>query len=56
VDAIDCQRCGRRAAPDEDVRLSWVMDRGSRGVQWTCPSCAADNVRSMEAKLDIEWW
>jgi len=54
-----CQVCGTVADPavDGDPPLTWVMDRRPDGrIAWTCPRCAATHVRSMEAKLDAEWW
>jgi len=53
-----CQMCGAIADPERDGNppLSWVMDRNGGRVSWTCPRCAVDNVRSMEAKLEPEWW
>lgn len=53
-----CQLCGRVAEPgtEGEVILSWMMDRQDGQVRWTCPGCAAANARSMEAKLEPEWW
>jgi endogenous inhibitor of DNA gyrase (YacG/DUF329 family) len=58
VDTVACQLCGRQSDPnqDGDPPLSWAMDRDGDRVTWTCPRCAAANVRSMEAKLDPEYW
>jgi len=41
------------ASPD---LLSWVMDRRDGRTSWTCPACAARNIRALEAKLEPEWW
>jgi len=54
TDDPQCQVCGRPGV-DAD-RLSWVMDRRDGRVSWTCPDCATENIRSLEAKLDPEWW
>jgi hypothetical protein len=27
-----------------------------RGGVWYCETCARENVRAVEAKLDQEWW
>jgi hypothetical protein len=55
--AVSCQLCGRTADEDDEVqRLSWVMDRRAGRASWTCPRCAAQNLRSLEAKLEPEWW
>jgi hypothetical protein len=49
-----CQICGRVGSGAE--LLQWVMDRRAGAVSWTCPACAAANIRSLEAKLEPEWW
>jgi hypothetical protein len=44
-------------AVDGDPPITWVMEKRTDGrTMWTCPRCAAMHVRSMEAKLDAEWW
>ncbi|SDO21165.1 hypothetical protein SAMN04515671_0160 [Nakamurella panacisegetis] len=49
-----CARCGTTAAGPP---LSWMfeMDRRRGGV-WFCDRCARENLRSVEAKLNQEWW
>lgn len=49
-----CQVCGRTGSGAE--LLQWVMDRRAGVVSRTCPACAAANIRSLEAKLEPEWW
>lgn len=58
MSTVRCQRCGLvgNASSDSSIRLTWVMDRDADQVRWTCPRCAGENVRAMEAKLDLEWW
>jgi hypothetical protein len=65
---VSCQVCGRRPEPTgaepgtgQDAGpvtelLSWVMDRRDGRTSWTCPACAASNIRALEAKLEPEWW
>ncbi|HEX2903285.1 MAG TPA: hypothetical protein VHO01_07485 [Jatrophihabitans sp.] len=55
TDPISCRLCGRPCSEVAD-RLNWVMDRRDERISWTCPQCAAANLRSLEAKLDPEWW
>jgi len=58
-DAVVCQMCGKSPDPDVDgdPPITWVMDRRQDGrVMWTCLTCASTHIRSMEAKLDSEWW
>ncbi|HEX8080347.1 MAG TPA: hypothetical protein VF557_09070 [Jatrophihabitans sp.] len=55
--SVTCQRCGRTAEPAEgDPPLTWVLDTAGDRRSWTCPGCARDNVRAMEAKLEPDWW
>jgi hypothetical protein len=53
---VHCQLCGIQPGPAEAQLLSWVMDRENGRTRWTCPDCAASNIRSLEAKLAPEWW
>lgn len=51
-----CGTCGAPAPTDGAALLAW-----SRAVElgrevWTCPDCARRHVRSIEGKLDHEWW
>jgi len=57
-----CAMCARvaDAAVDGDPPLAWSADlvdtrRGQR-TRWICPTCTRTHVRSIEAKLDQEWW
>ena len=51
---VFCSWCGA-TAPD-GVPMTWSMQTSERGVQTLCESCTRTNVRSIEAKLDSEWW
>lgn len=48
-----CQLCG---TPVPQAPITWMCDRGPRGAVWTCPDCARAHLRSIEAKLDQEYW
>jgi hypothetical protein len=52
VEGDDVDRVG---TPDE-VPLTWVtsMENGKRKVY--CEHCAREHLRSIESKLDSEWW
>ncbi len=52
---VSCDYCGRRADGDE-APLTWTtaVERGR--VRRYCDECSRANLRSMEAKLDSEWW
>ena len=50
-----CSFCG--AQPDgDDLPLTWstAIERGRPQV--VCEACTRANARSIEAKLDSEWW
>ena len=54
--------CGRMADPqsDGDPPLAWCADivesRDGPRTKWVCDACTRKYVRSIEAKLDQEWW
>jgi len=50
-----CDFCGRRV-DGEEPPLTWstAVERGR--VRRYCDECSRANLRSMEAKLDSEWW
>jgi Zn-finger protein len=56
AEPIVCTGCGCSPEDAASARLSW-----SRGIErgravWTCAECSRRHVRSIEAKLDSEWW
>jgi hypothetical protein len=57
-----CSMCGRMADPqsDGDPPLAWCADivesRDGPCTKWICDTCTRKYVRSIEAKLDQEWW
>ncbi len=62
VTSAVCSLCGRSAEAerDGDPRLTWCADivesaDGPR-TRWVCVDCTRRYVRSIEAKLDQEWW
>ena len=56
--APNCQLCGRVPDPatEDDPPLAWVLDTEGGRRRWTCPGCAREHVRAIEAKLDSQWW
>ncbi|GAB3768308.1 hypothetical protein [Microlunatus parietis] len=54
-----CAECGREPEPDEPI-WTWSQERLDDGnrtqVLILCPACAREHARSIEAKLDAEWW
>lgn len=54
---VACARCGRRGSPDEVAGAGWTVDMDARrGQVRVCPPCTREYVRSIEARLDQEWW
>ncbi|MDT4957530.1 MAG: hypothetical protein QOD31_1329 [Pseudonocardiales bacterium] len=57
-----CSICGRVADPVEDGNppLTWCADvvetRDGNRTRWVCAECTRKHVRSIEAKLDQQWW
>lgn len=53
--ATTCARCGATES-GETAPLTWVssVERGTQ--RWFCERCARENLRSIEGKLDSEWW
>jgi hypothetical protein len=50
-----CAFCGATDEGDQPP-LTWTSatERGRR--QWFCDRCSREHLRSMESKLDSEWW
>jgi hypothetical protein len=57
-----CSICGRVSDPEQDgdPPLTWSADivETSTGntTRWVCSACTRRYVRSIEAKLDQQWW
>lgn len=57
-----CARCGAVGPADDDVAaaLAWARERaapdGAAPMRAYCPSCAREHLRSIEAKLDEQYW
>lgn len=58
---VICTGCGRVPRADEPVTESgfawtWSVNRDDDRVSVLCDACAREHARSIEAKLDPEWW
>jgi hypothetical protein len=54
-----CARCGAStpgASPDGGLPEGWSLATSERGVSYLCAACTRENVRSIEARLDEDWW
>ena len=54
---VTCARCGTTA---EELPLTWSSETVRRGTEKQvvhyCDRCSRENVRSIEGRLDQEWW
>jgi protein-arginine kinase activator protein McsA len=49
-----CSMCGTTVA---ERPMTWMLETDSRrGSVWVCDSCARENLRAIESKLDQAWW
>jgi hypothetical protein len=58
---VACAGCGRTPRVDEPVTgagmpWTWSTARDADRVTVLCDGCAREYARSIEAKLDAEWW
>jgi hypothetical protein len=52
-----CATCGTTADPEDPGALvAWVRGVEDGRVVWTCPACSRRFLRSIEGKLDSQWW
>lgn len=51
-----CATCGGAPEDVSVARLTWALGvQGDRQV-WTCDRCSRQHLRSIEGKLDPQWW
>ena len=53
---IGCSDCGASFPMDAARQLAWSLGWEKGRQIHTCPECARAFLRSIEAKLDSEWW
>lgn len=53
-ETVACGHCGVRAATPAPLEWTSAVERGR--LRHFCASCSRTHLRSMEAKLDSEWW
>ena len=51
--AVTCALCG---ATSDTLPLGWSTSRERGRTVHHCERCSREHVRSMESKLDSEWW
>ncbi|HSK27690.1 MAG TPA: hypothetical protein VK894_12345 [Jiangellales bacterium] len=52
---VSCAWCGTVAAGGSPP-LDWVGDVVDGRTRYYCAACAREHLRSIEARLDQEWW
>ena len=52
---VTCSLCGRRADGPGDA-LTWTRAVENGRELAFCDACSRDNIRSIEGKLDSEFW
>jgi hypothetical protein len=54
---VACDFCGATPPDDpEKLPLTWMTSSENGVVKVYCERCARENIRSIEAKLQSEWW
>ncbi|WP_170286050.1 hypothetical protein [Nocardioides rubriscoriae] len=54
---LTCDFCGRQAdEADEADTLAWTTSVENKRLKRYCVSCSREHLRSMEGKLDAEFW
>jgi DNA-directed RNA polymerase subunit RPC12/RpoP len=61
VTVLVCARCGRSLDSEADEQsgltaLAWVHSHERGRDLFYCPACSRENLRSIEGKLDAEFW
>ncbi|WP_338700250.1 hypothetical protein V2W30_26130 [Streptomyces sp. Q6] len=51
--AIVCARCGASAP---GLPLTWTCSREAGVSRYFCDTCARENIRAIEGRLDSDWW
>lgn len=54
-DLVTCDFCGRQE-PDGAATLSWTVSVENGRRKTYCDECSRTHLRSMEGKLDSEFW
>jgi hypothetical protein len=51
-----CGTCGRTPEDEGSARLTWALGVEAGRQVWTCERCSRLHLRSIEGKLDSQWW
>lgn len=50
-----CAFCGRTVG-EESSALTWTSSFENGRLRRFCETCSRENLRSIESKLDSDWW
>lgn len=50
---VTCARCGTTA---DELPLTWSSSAERGGTVYHCQICSRENLRSIEGRLDEQWW
>jgi len=50
---VTCSWCGTTAPA---LPIDWVVSRSREREETYCVTCARENLRSIEGRLEQEWW
>jgi hypothetical protein len=53
---VACDFCGVSPPDEDDIPLTWVVSVEAGVTKTYCERCAREHLRSIEAKLDSQWW
>ncbi len=53
--SVTCDFCGA-TAPSAELPLTWTTAFERGRTKYFCETCSRENLRSIEGKLDSEWW
>lgn len=51
--SVTCARCGTTS---DELPLTWSSSAERGGIVYYCQTCSRENLRSIEGRLDEEWW
>lgn len=51
---MTCDFCGRQAEDEQALTWTTSVERGR--TRRYCETCSREHLRSIEAKLESEWW
>jgi hypothetical protein len=53
---VACGRCDLVAEDPDAARLTWSAAIERSRTVWVCDECSRRHLRSIEARLDPDWW